>query len=255
MTGFGDGLDWTYDSYLTQVPEGLRGQIEPAFKSYSEKLQESVKGQLGDLAPFKEIVDTGWTPEHVNMGLQLLQQLDQNPQQVFQGLIQEYPDLVKTIQQQPQSQQIVPEAPGQVDQNIDPALDGRLKQMEGLLELLAQGYQQQQSTFAEQQNQAREQSELQQFEEELNKIAPEDKYHRPFILSYIAQGQTPQEAIKSYTDWQTSSMQQQRSNGSPLVAPAGGGGLPSEPIDTSKLTDKDRVSLITQYLNAANQQG
>jgi hypothetical protein len=252
-----DGLN--YDSYLAQVPESLRDQIKPAFDSYSEQIKNKVQENVGSLSQFKEIAEVGWTPDHVNVGLNLLQTLNDNPEQIFQALVQENPDLLKLVQQQ-QPGLVTPPAPvntppGQTDFNVDPAIDGRIAQMEKVVELLAQGFQQNQQLTAQQQQAMQEQQELQQFEAELNKVAPEDKYPRPFILSYIAQGQTPQEAVKSFSDWQTSYAQQLRSNGAPLVAPAGGGGLPSEPVDTSKLSDRDRRDFITQYLEAANRAG
>lgn len=253
-----DGLDFSYDSYLGQVPESIRSQIEPAFKSYRDSLESGYTNQTQQFEPYKQIEDQGWTPEHVNVGLNLLQQLNDNPQVVFDALVKEYPELTQQMQQQmPEFQQSTP----QFQQNngtgmdIPPELQQRLDQQEQVIQLMYKGFEQQQQALAERQSSDQEQQELKQFNELLDKTAPSDKYHRPFILSYIAQGQTPDQAVKSYNDWQTSEQQRWRSNGAPLVAPGSGGGLPSEPIDTSKLNDKDRRDLITQYLEAANRQG
>lgn len=243
-------VDFGYDSYLGQVPEALRGQIEPAFKAYSDKLQQDVTGQLGQYAPYKELQDQGWTPEHVTVGLNLLQTLENDPAKVYQALLQEHPELGQQI---PAPVTPTPNTPP-VDQNIDPALDTRLSQMDQMLQLLYQGFTQQQQQTIEQQQAQQEQTELAQFRTQLDQVAPEDKYPRQFILSYVAQGQTPEQAVKSFTEWQTSQFQQQRSNGAPVIAPAGGGGLPSEPLDTSKLTNTQRENLIAQYLETANQQ-
>lgn len=251
-------VDFGYDSYLSQVPEALRGQIEPAFKSYSEELKNKVNGQYSQFDPLKEYFDQGFTPDHVGVGLNLLQEINTNPQNVFEALLKEYPDLAQP-QQTPQFTpgQIPPVTPGQQQQtpdyNIDPGLQQRLDQQEQLIALMFQGFQNQQQSLQQSQEAAQEQAELDQFRTQLDQVAPEDKYPRQFILSYISQGQTPEQAVKSWTDWKTSELQQQRSSGSPLVAPAGGG-VPSQEIDTSKLSDVDRRSLITQYLERANQQ-
>lgn len=257
-----DGLDFAYDSYLGQVPETLRGEIEPLFKKYSEDLQGKVTSQLGDLQPYREIVDQGWKPEHVTTGLDLLQQLNTNPKSVIEAIAQEYPELLNQITTPPPAQ-IPGQTPGQQqqtssftpgDMDISPALQQRLDQQEQLINLMFQGFQNQQQMTEQQQNAAREQQEMAQFNIELDKIAPGDKYHRPFILSYIAQGATPQQAVQQYTEWHTAEQQRMRGSAAPLVAPGSGGGLPSDPVDTSKLNDTDRKALITKYLEAANQQ-
>jgi len=251
-----DGLDYGYDSFLGQVPESLRDQIEPAFKSYSEDIKTKVAGQYGQFEPFKEILDNGWTPEHVNVGLNLLQQLNDNPQSVYQALVQQYPELA------PQPQQIAPVTPqgpgsnsNSSDYDIPPALQERLDAHEKLLELLGQGFNQQQQNQQQFQQAEQEQQELAQFKAQLDQVAPENKYPRQFILSYVANGQSPQEAVASFEAWRAQELNGARSAGAPLIAPAGGGGLPSEPLDTAKLTESQRKELITKYLETANQQG
>lgn len=258
-----DGLDFGYDSYISQVPEAIRGQIEPAFKTYAETVKNKFTEYDQQYAPYKEIQEQGWTPEHVNVGLNLLQQLNTNPDVVYQALIEEYPHLaqqagagqvtqqIQNLQQNPGQAPVTPPADGG---EIDPALQQRLDQQEQIIQLLYQGFQQQQEGLVSQQQQEREKMELAQFEQELNKVAPPDKYNRDFILAYVAKGATPQQAVEQYTNWETSYQQRLRSNGAPLVAPAGGGGLPSDPIETNKLTDPQRRDLITRYLEAANSQ-
>lgn len=251
-----DGLDYSYDSYVSQVPEALRGQVEPAFKAYSEGIQGKVTEQLGQYEPYKEFIEQGWEPQHVGMGLNLLQQLSEDPQKIYEALVNEYPNLV---QQTPQQQQQTPQGQQQqtydpADYNLPPELTQRLDQQEQLIQLLSQGFMQTQQASQQAAQQQQEQAELAQFTEELDKIAPSDKYPRHFILSYIAQGQSPTEAVKSFSDWQTSQFQQRNGQSAPLIAPASGGGLVSEPIDTAKLTDVQRRDLMTRYLEAANQQ-
>jgi len=261
-----DGLDFGYDSYISQVPEAIRGQIEPAFKTYAETIKNKFGEYDQQYAPFKEITEQGWTPEHVNVGLNLLQQLNTNPDVVYQALLQEYPHLAQQAGAQQVNQQIgqLQQNPGQLPNttppaggelgDIPPELQTRLDQQEEIIQLLYKGFQQQQEGLVSQQAQQREQAELAQFQTELDKIAPSDKYNRDFILAYVAKGATPQQAVEQYTQWETGYQQRLRSNGTPLVAPAGGGGLPSEPIETSKLSDVQRRQLITNYLEAANSQ-
>lgn len=248
-----DGLDYGYDSFLGQVPEALRDQIEPAFKSYSEDIKTKVAGQYGQFEPFKEILDNGWTPEHVNVGLNLLQQLNDNPQSVYQALIQQYPELA------PQPQQVTPTPANTVkpfsEMDLPPELLQRLDAQEKLIELLGQGFNQQQQTQQQFQQAEQEAQELAQFKAQLDQVAPENKYPRQFILSYVANGQSPEEAVASFDAWKAQEINGARSAGAPLIAPAGGGGLPSEPIDTAKLTETQRKDLITRYLETANQQG
>lgn len=250
-------INFDYDSYLSQVPEALREQIEPAFKSYKDNLESGYKTFSESVQPYKEFEDQGWTPEHVGVGLDLLKQLNENPERVYNALLENYPQLAQ--QQQPQQPQQIPgqqQTPANPSwaQDLPPELVQRMDQQEQLIQLMFQGMQQQQGELTQRQQQEQEAQQLKEFEAELDKVAPQDKYPRHFILSYITQGQSPQEAIQSYTNWYTSEQSRWRNGNAPLVAPAGGGGLPSEPIDTSKLKDIDRRNLITQYLENANRQ-
>lgn len=249
-------IDFGYDSYLSQVPEALREQIEPAFKSYSEKIADDYKTQFESVKPYKEFEDQGWTPEHVGVGLNLLKEMSENPQRVYEVLVNEYPQLAQQQQQTPVTPETTqtPATNAGWASDLPPELVQRLDQQEQIIQLMYQGLQQNQTEVQQRAQQEQEQQELRQFEAELDKIAPADKYPRDFILSYIARGQSPQEAIKSYSDWYSSEQTRWRSNGAPLVAPGSGGGIPSEPINTAKLNDRDRKDLITQYLENANRQ-
>src|SRR6266496_3158826 len=246
-------LDFGFDTYLGQVPETLRDQVKPVFENYSKALQEQVNGQMQTYEPYKPIVEQGWEPEALVTGLNLLQMVNENPQRVYEALLQEYPQLA---QQQTPPTPPTPPAPTPSDSgefNLPPEYTQKMEQMEQMMQLLFQGFQQQQEQSTQFTQQQQEQLEMQEFSQYLDQVAPEDKYHRPFILSYIAQGQTPEQAIKSYTDWQNSQVQGNNRMSAPLVAPANGG-TPSAPIDTSKLSDQDRKALMVQYLMQANQQ-
>lgn len=265
-------LDFGYESYLSQVPEALREQIEPAFKSYSEKLAGEYKTEADQFKPYREFEEQGWEPEHVGVGLNLLKQLNDNPQVVLDAILQEYPQLQQGLQQQQNTNQLQQTMQQQQQQNqlpfpnngntngntsdmdLPPALLERMDQQEKIINLMFQGFQQQQDRYAQQQTMEQEQNELKAFNAELDKVAPSDKYPRDFILSYISQGQTPDQAVKSFESWYSSEQAKWRGGNAPLVAPGSGGGMPAEPIDTSKLSSLDRRNLITQYLEAANRQ-
>lgn len=249
------GLDFSYESYLAQVPEGLRTQIEPAFKEYSESLQKNFE----PYKPYAEVNDQGWTPEHVTAGLGLLQELNSNPQRIFQALAEQNPELLQqfTPQQTPQIPAPNPftqQQPSADMSDVPPWLAERMEQQEKIIGLLYEGFNKQQEQTVQQQQAQREQEELTVFKNELDKVAPETRYPRHFILSYISQGQSPQDAVKSFDAWKAQELAAQRSSGAPVIAPAGGGGLPSEPIDTSKLNDEQRRALMVQYMEAANRQ-
>lgn len=266
-----DGLDFGYDSYLSQVPEAIRSQIEPAFKSYSENLQNSYKTEHEAFSPYREFEDQGWTPDHVGLGLNILNELNNNPRRIFDALVENNPEFLQHVQQQQTGNQLQQQFQQQQQQNqlpfpnnnqqqnnwdtgLPPELVERMNQQEQIINLMFQGFQQDREWRQQQEAQSQESKELQQFEAELDKIAPKDKYPRDFIYAYVAQGKTPQEAVKSYTDWYTAEQAKWRGNGAPLVAPGSGGGSVHEPVDTSKLSDTARKDLIVQYLNAANQQ-
>lgn len=272
-------LDFGYDSYLGQVPESLRDQIEPAFKQYRENLENGYNSYAEKYKPYAEIEEMGWTPEHVGLGLNVLQQLNTQPQTVVDAIVQEHPEVLQQylqsqgIQSAPQfsglpgngingqpGQGSVPGIPqgqnngGSSDFDVPPALQQRLDQQEQVIQLIYKGLQQQQEDLTRNRQQEQEQQELQQFNQMLDKIAPQDKFHRPLILSYISQGMEPDQAVKSYQEFMNTQQAQWRGGNAPLVAPGSGGGMPTEPVDTSKLSMSDRKNLIVQVLEAANRQ-
>lgn len=254
----GNGLDFSYDSFLSQVPEALRSQIEPAFKNYSEGIQKSVNDQLGQYEDVKPLIEAGWEPSHLAQGVGILGMLNSEPERVLEAMLQEYPQLAERFQQQQQT----PPAPTQQQQQqqtpendfLPPEFQTKFSQMEEVINLLVQGFQQDRQQRQEYTQQQQELQELNQFTSYLDQIAPEDKYPRHFILSYVAQGLTPEQAVQEFSNYMSTQGQQQNRQIAPIVAPGSGGGTPTNQIDTSKLDRSQRANLIAQYLQQANQQ-
>lgn len=249
--------DKPYKNYLEQFPEALRGQVEPIFQQWDKDVNTRFEKLHSDFEPYKQFVETGVDPDVISAGVDLLGQVNNDPQRVFTALA----DHLKT--QGVDLSQLVqgfggtpPVSTGTQESeygDLPPEFITEFNNMKQMLELQGKAMvaqHQEQEKFSKAQEEQRALEELSTY---LDKVAPSDKYPRNFILSYLAQGSTPEQAVESYTEWYQGQIGGQTPT-APRVAP-GGGGLPSTQIDTSRMGSADTKQTVIDFLRAANLQG
>jgi hypothetical protein len=113
---------------LGVIPESLHPAVTPHFEKWDQSAQqriESLNQQVTQFESYKPFVESGISPQDLEQGLQLMYQLNTNPQGVYQALAEAYGfaqqqglELVAQTILQQQQQKIEAEADAEVDAEL-----------------------------------------------------------------------------------------------------------------------------------------
>lgn len=234
------GLNPAWGEALGAIPEGYHETLTNHFRKWDQDAQSritSVNEQLKSYEPYKDFVDNGISAEDLVQGYQLMYQLNQNPQEFHKALAEAYGL---------GSGEPVNEGDGEGEE-IDPSQnfqDPRVDQLQQNLDLVAQTILQQQQTEIASQADAQLDAELNALKEKF------PNFDEGYVLSLVANGATMEEAATQYEALTQSILQQNPRPFAPTVMgnSGGGSGLPSQAIDPTTLTDKDRRNLVAEMV-------
>jgi hypothetical protein len=254
--------DKPYQNYLNEFPEALRPQVEPIFDKWDTDMNNRFKDIHEQYEPYKTFVDNNVDPDYLQAGVGLLEQVNNDPQKVFTALANHLQTQGVDLSQLVQGFGGTPSQQQTTDTSeygdVPAALIEKLEKANKLAETNAAAFVQ----YVERENAQREQSTkeqeeqraMQELSDHLDKVAPADKYHRPFILAYLAQGSSVDQAVNEYNSWYQGQVGGSGNVSAPRVAP-GGGGLPSSQIDTAKMGSQDTKNMVVEFLKRANLEG
>lgn len=228
-----------YANYLTELPDSVRPLVEPLFKQWDAdvtKRFQSLHSTFEPLKPYEEIQQAGWTPEDIQGAIQLAAALNENPQAIYDALVENY-GFGKN------SEQGQADPAGLPDEDED-YVDPRIAQLEQQQQVIADFILQQENA----KQAAKEDAELAAY---LNKLKEDfGDYDVDYVQTKMYSGMSGEDAVKQY---QGLVAQAAQSRPNPPVIMGAGGGLPSQTINPAQMSDKDRKALITQMLAQANQ--
>lgn len=251
-----------YSQYLERVPEAARKDVEPIFKewdaNYTRMTQQHAE-QLKQYEPYAQLIEAVGSPETMQAAVEWAWRMQNQPDEVFKILaehlnydLEEDPDYSGGFQEQ------------------DPTDEKYQALEQGLSQLteLVQGNQEQQE------QDQRAQQYLNYMEQVEQKNGPMDY---DVVLAWAAESGDLDSAIQKYYETFAPVLKAQQQNGGqqnpqqfpflnggqpnqpPVPTPlGGGGGLPSNQQDLSKLSKEERVQLAANALRAglaAQQQG
>lgn len=239
------GLNPAWGEALSAIPEQFHQTLTPHFEKWDQSAQqriESVNGELSKFADYKPFVENGVSAQDLEQGMQLMYQLNANPQAVYNALAEAYGfgPMTETESEEEEGEEI--EA-----QNFQ---DPRYDKLSEMVDTVAQVIVSQEQEKAN----ARADAEL---DAEINALKEKHpNFDERYVLSLVANGATFEEAATQYESLVSNILQQNPRPFAPSVMGTSGGGtgLPSQAIDPVALSDKDRRALVAQMLNAANQQ-
>lgn len=233
------GLNPAWGDALSAIPEQFHQVLTPHFQQWDQAAQkriEEVNGQLKAFEGYKDFADNGINAEELAQGYQLLYQLNQDPQAVFNALKEAYGF-------EAAAEIVGEEEEGEEDdsQNFQ---DPRFDQLQSGLDLVAQTLLQQEQAKV----QAKADADLDAEISALKEKYPNFDEH--YVLSLVANGATMEQAAQQYETLTQSILQQNPRPFAPQVMgnSGGGTGLPSQAIDPTKLSDKDRRALVAQMV-------
>jgi hypothetical protein len=235
------GPNPAWSDVLSVIPESLHPAVTPHFQKWDQASQqriESVNQQLSQFDAYKPFVENGIGPEDLEQGLQLMYQLNTNPQGVYQAIAEAY-----GYGQQPnqQPQETEEQEPGFQDPRYD-ELTAQQQQMQQGLELVAQTILQQQQQKLEAEAEAEVDAELNQLKDKYPGISEE------FALALMVNGFDVNQVGERWQQMSQGLLQQNPRPFAPNVMGTNGGGtgLPSQAIDPAKLSGVDRRNLVAQ---------
>ena len=227
--------------YLADLPESVRPLVEPKFKEWDANTTQrfqKVHSDYEPLKPYQAIVDNGWDYADVQQALTLAATLNENPQAVFDALVQNYGF---GAPEQGQEQ----ENPDDFSQQQQQVEDPRFAQLEQMTNQLAQ-------IEVERQQAVQTAREDQQLEQLMTSLKTEHgDFNERYVMTQIYGGMDPVAAVQDFQN-----MIAQASQNRPQVPTimGSGGGLPSQSVNPSQLSDRDRKNLVAQMIAQSQQQ-
>ena len=224
--------------YVKDLPASVVPLVEPIFKKWDSDVTQrfqTVHSEYEPLKPYQEIISNGWDFSDVQQALNLAQTLNDNPQAVYQALIEAY----GFGSEQGQSGQ---DAGDILEAQVDPEF-ARIKEMtEAMAQII--------TTQQEQQQAAQEDAELEQTLASLK--ATYGDFDDRYVMLQVHNGATWEEGIGAFQ--QLVAGYAQNRPAPPPVIMGSGGGLPSQVVNPASMTERDRKALVTQILAQQAQQ-
>lgn len=257
VTQVADNPAW--GDFLKDFPETMHPMVKQHLAKWDEGVNQRINQVHSEWADFKPYKEAGVSAEVLQQAMGVFQAISDNPQEVYRILGESY-----GLANQPQSNPTpVPNEQGQVNpqqqQTNQPTGDeyelGQGGQYNPEIERLKAMTENMANIILAQENQRREAAEDSALDAELKTAHDKHgKFDDDFVLRYVASGMSMDQAIGAYN----SMLNGVRSDANRPQAPTvitGSGPLPSNQINTSKLSDKETRALVANMFKAANQQG
>lgn len=242
------GPNPAWNDVLSVLPEQFHSVVTPHFQQWDQSAQQRIEKANSDLKQFEAyqpFVEHGISPEDLGQGLQLMQQINENPQAVYQALGEAYGLTAGQVQD-------AIESDGEEEDDEEPQnfQDPRVDQLQQGFDLIAQNLldQHQQKVDAE------AEAELDQNLKALHE--KHGDFDEQYVLSLCAvnESMTLDQAFDSYQQLVQSVLQQNPRPFAPnVMGSSGGTGLPSQAIDPRQLDGKGTRDLVARMLQAASE--
>lgn len=253
-----------HQELLNLIPGELHPVLIPILKKWDQGVNDQfakIRGEYAEYAPFKALIDANIDPTFAQQAVALVNKLQNEPEVVLKEINQNW-GLGYVSKDEVSSSVNNDEDPFNMDDDL--FKDPRFKAM-------ADGLNAVQEQLKKQQEEAQNQSALEEFEEMLDSLeekAKEDKlpFDRTFVTAFISQGYSGEDAVSEFHKLlaaQGVNAQQQETtdntnNNTPPAVLGGspsGSGIADGSVAFGKLTKNDLNGTIEQMLAAAQQSG
>lgn len=237
--GTGGNINPAWNDLLGLIPQQLHSQITPHLQSWDKNYQESIGKVHSQYEPYKPYLEGGIQPDQINYGLQLLDAVENRPEEVLQALQQYYGQ-----EEQPQEQGLEPNEQNNGDFLQNPEFQRVNEMVNTMARLLVQQNMDQQSA-----------QEDEQLEQEFEAAREEHgDFDENWVMAQILANPelSINDAAAQYKEFVQGILQSNNRPGPRVLGP--GGGTPNQGVSPSDLDDKGRRDLVAQMLaNAQNQ--
>lgn len=239
----GSGLNPAWNEMLEVLPSSLHSLVTPHLQKWDQNYQQGINKVHSEYEAYKPFLEQQIPVDQLNYGLQLMQAIEERPQDVMAAL-QKAMGVSQEQEQEPN-----PLEQGQFDENADFLNHPEVKRMQEMVQTMAQ-------IFVQQSQAQQDAAEDQRLSDELDKLHTEKgDFDEEWVLSKaLANPTLPLEkVVDSYLQFEKSVIEKQRKPG-PRVLSAGGV-APDNQIDMKKLGDSERRQIVAQMLAQSSQQG
>lgn len=230
---------------LDALPTSLHSQVTPLLQEWDKGVQQrfsAIHDEYKDYKPYKE---QGVDPETIQYGLSLVNALNEDPRKVYESMGEYYKFGTPPVDNSQQQQGASDESWMENEDDTDP----RITELQEGLKTLAQIIQEQNQEKVQQQEDERLGNELNSLREKYG------EYDENYVLGRMLNGDSPEDAVKSYREITDKILAQNNRPAAPKVIGGGGGGVANTSVNPAKLTEAERRELATQYLAKAKQEG
>lgn len=239
-----------WNDLLGVVPQQLHSQVTPHLQKWDQNFQTQIQKVHSQYEPWQPFVEQGVNPEDVSYGLNLVNAIANNPQEVLNAL-QEWVASENGQQGQLEStQQFQQQDP---NTEFDITQHPQFQQLQGVVDSMAQ-------IFLSQREQEQQAQEDQALDSDL--AALREKYgdfDENYVLGVAASDpenfneQSLEAAVQQFKQLEQNILSGRRQPGPPILG--SGGNAPNTNVDTRQLSSADRKAMAIQMLQQAASQG
>jgi len=233
--GGGSGGNPAWGEFLEVIPSELHEKVTPLLQKWDQGVNQRFDKVHSEYAPYKQYMEAGYTPDHINMALNILNTIQEDPQYVWKSLGEYHKFGTEPEGQGAPAGQGQGEPEGQ--EFKDPRYDELAQQHQTLAEFVLQ---QKQEAQAAQEDAA--------LDAELSGLRKQyGDFDEKYVMSQMLYGNmTGEQAVQAFQDM----AQRLASQGPKPFSFLGGnsGGVPGTNTDVRKMSDAQARDAAVQML-------
>lgn len=228
-----------YQEYLEQIPEDYRDQVQEVFQDWDKNVTQRFQAISEEVSPYRELIDN-YDPRVLTAGVNLLSQIADDPQRVYDQLAESY-NLGNSKESDSDKKE---------ETSVADTENGWEAQLSAQQQMIDELRMQIESQSQERSND-KELEEFQAYMENLRETKGD--YDSDYVLSKIAAGTSPEDAVDAYHELVTELRgSQEMQEEKPPVVLGGSSGVESSDINFAEISDKETKDIVTQLLKQAN---
>ena len=240
----GSGINPAWNEMLEVLPSSLHSLVTPHLQKWDQNYQQGINKVHSEYEPYKPFLEQKIPVDQLNYGLQLMQAIEERPQDVIAAL-----QKAMGVEEPPKANEPNTDEQGQFDENADFLNHPEVKRMQEMVQTMAQLFVQQSQTQQEVEEDQKLSAELDQLH------ASKGDFDEEWVLTKAAiyPDQPLEKFVDAYLEFEKGIIQKQRQPGPRVIG--AGGGAPNNQVDMKKLDDSGRRQIVAQMLAQAAQQG
>lgn len=237
-------LNPAWNDLLSVIPEDVHSEVIPHLQNWDRGVQDRFQNVQSEWSDYGFLKENEISPDDTRIALGLLRAVQEDPENFYKSLQEAY-DFGGTVET---------DNDGETGQggtealNLPPEVLQRLDGLENQNKMMAEILLSQKEEREKADQDATLQNELKTLETQ------HGKFDERFVLAYMQNGMSGEDAIKQYQDLVEKVKLDNARPPAPRLLGSNSGGMPGErPVDPTKLDDSQTKSLVANYLKALNQ--